>query len=354
MILNKFISISLLLCFTVFAQEVIDISVKGISDNKKEGAQKDRKEAVMDAKRQACEKAGLQIKSKTTVENFQTVFDLIESESEAVLLPGFQIIDIGYVADGTYQVVLTGKIKTVVEEKISAKELRYAKSLYDREKYIECKQILEKYINNKDNDVPEELQEESLYLYIKWGFSFNAQEDCKKYAAFYPDRQKVEKLLKYGEFSAKPLIEYSKDFSVDHSKWVNGKFELEKNVYTKQNIVLIDTLKLTEVFGKTTVLLLQFVVYQKNETNRIKSAAYRLIMQYWKGENSNPTSEEVKLIDDRVKLFKKAGSKTFQVSSNGKWFNNFKMKYWQIKGDAPLADEEYNYNFQFDIYQKGF
>ena len=61
-ILIKIISLLLFLCIVTFAQEVIEISVKGISDSKNEGAQKDRKEAIMDAKRQACEKAGLQIK----------------------------------------------------------------------------------------------------------------------------------------------------------------------------------------------------------------------------------------------------------------------------------------------------
>jgi len=94
-----------------FGQETVEISVKGISDDKKDGAQKDRKEAILDARRQACEKAGLSIQSRTTVENFQTTFDLVETRSEAVLLPGYQIIDIGYVADGTYNVVLIGKIK---------------------------------------------------------------------------------------------------------------------------------------------------------------------------------------------------------------------------------------------------
>ena len=55
--MKNFISILLLLYVTASSQEIIDISVKGISDNKQEGAQKDRKEAIMDAKRQACEKA---------------------------------------------------------------------------------------------------------------------------------------------------------------------------------------------------------------------------------------------------------------------------------------------------------
>lgn len=94
------------------AQDVIDVVVKGISDNSRDGAQKDRLEAIMDAKRQACEKAGLKIEATTTVENFQTVYDYIESQAAAVLLPGFQVIDNGYNEDGTYTVVLVGKIRT--------------------------------------------------------------------------------------------------------------------------------------------------------------------------------------------------------------------------------------------------
>jgi len=94
-----------------YAQEEIDIAVRGISDNNKDGKQKDRLEAIMDAKRQACEKAGLNLESKTIVENFQTVYDYVESQAEAVLLPGFQIIENGYGEDGTYSVVLVGKIK---------------------------------------------------------------------------------------------------------------------------------------------------------------------------------------------------------------------------------------------------
>jgi hypothetical protein len=101
------------------AQETIDITVIGISDGIKNSRQRDRQEAMTDAKRQACEKAGLKIGSKTRVENFQTTYDLIESKSEAILLPGFNVIDIGYVEDGTYQVVLSGKIKTNILDSIA-------------------------------------------------------------------------------------------------------------------------------------------------------------------------------------------------------------------------------------------
>jgi hypothetical protein len=104
------------------AQDIIDVAVKGISDNSRHGAQKDRQEAIMDAKRQACEKAGVRIEAKTTVENFQTVYDHVESQAAAVLLPGFQVIDNGYGEDGTYSVVLVGKIRTSISESKSSAE----------------------------------------------------------------------------------------------------------------------------------------------------------------------------------------------------------------------------------------
>jgi hypothetical protein len=111
---SLFIITLLLVIGLINAQEVIDISVKGLSDTKKDGKQKDRMEAIMDAKRQACEKAGLKLESKTKVENFQTTYDYVESKSEAVLLPGFRIMDIGYTKDDTYAVVLVGQLRTKV------------------------------------------------------------------------------------------------------------------------------------------------------------------------------------------------------------------------------------------------
>jgi hypothetical protein len=123
---NIMITILILLLFIsqnlLPAQDVIDVAVKGISDDSRDGAQKDRQEAIMDAKRQACEKAGVRIEAKTTVENFQTIYDLVESQAAAVLLPGFQVIDNGYGEDGTYTVVLIGKIRTNITESGSLAE----------------------------------------------------------------------------------------------------------------------------------------------------------------------------------------------------------------------------------------
>ena len=109
-------SFLLIFCGFVQAQDVIDVVVKGISDNNRDGAQKDRLEAIMDAKRQACEKAGLSIETATTVENFQTVYDYVETQAAAILLPGFQVIDNGYNEDGSYTVVLVGKVSTQLSD----------------------------------------------------------------------------------------------------------------------------------------------------------------------------------------------------------------------------------------------
>jgi len=99
------------------AAETIDIFEEGISNATKDGEQKDYQEALMDAKRKAVEKAGVSVKSKTELKNFQVEFDYIESQAEAVLLPGYQVKKIGYAADGSYHVVLLGKVKRVEETK---------------------------------------------------------------------------------------------------------------------------------------------------------------------------------------------------------------------------------------------
>ena len=102
---------SILFCASLGIAETIDVNIKGVDDGVKTSKQQDYKEAVMNAKLQAIEQAGASIESITKVVNFQLKYDAVESKSKAILLPGFQIIDIGYVVDGTYQVVLIGKIQ---------------------------------------------------------------------------------------------------------------------------------------------------------------------------------------------------------------------------------------------------
>ena len=66
----------------------------------------------MNAKLQAIERAGVKIESITRIVNFQMKYKAVESKAEAVLLPGFQVMDMGYQSDGSYQVVLSGKVTT--------------------------------------------------------------------------------------------------------------------------------------------------------------------------------------------------------------------------------------------------
>ncbi|EWH10712.1 hypothetical protein DS2_06666 [Catenovulum agarivorans DS-2] len=93
-----------------FAQTPIDVQIKGFDDGVKTTMQTDYKEAVLFAKREAIERSGVKVKSLTTVKDFVLQSDYIESTAEAVLLPGYTILDIGYQIDGSYLVVLTGQV----------------------------------------------------------------------------------------------------------------------------------------------------------------------------------------------------------------------------------------------------
>jgi formylglycine-generating enzyme required for sulfatase activity len=96
----------------IFAQNTINVVVQGISDGIRNTKQIDRDEAIMDAKLKAIEQAGVDITSVTTIENFQLKKDWIESKAKASILPGFQIVEVGYAADGLYHVVLSCKVTT--------------------------------------------------------------------------------------------------------------------------------------------------------------------------------------------------------------------------------------------------
>ncbi|KAA3614702.1 MAG: hypothetical protein D8M58_09590 [Calditrichaeota bacterium] len=340
----------LILTFLVsnlIAQETIDISVKGISNTKNDGSQQDRLEAILDAKRQACEKAGVKLKSETTVENFQVKFDYIESKAEAILLPGFQVIDIGYVQDGTYQVVLSGKIKTVVEEQISAKELRYAKTLFDKGDHSQSRKILEKYINNDDPEVSEALKEESFYLYIKWGYAFNVEQECEKFTAFYPESRNAAKIASFGKFASNPVLQLSESFEKNEDDWIEGNWQIKSETYSKKIEAFKEEKIITDSHGGKIPLFVEFSLFQKEDDKSQKPVAYLLKLSYKNGG-------EIKVIDERFKEFSQKGSKTFQHSSSGKWFKYFSLKNYMIKGDVPFDSETYKYSLSFNVYQKGF
>jgi hypothetical protein len=345
----------LFLCLiNLSAQDVLDIAVKGISDAQNDGAQKDRLEAILDAKRQACEKAGLKINAKTTVENFQTVYDYVETEAEAVLLPGFQIVEVGYMADGTYQVVLSGKVKVVVEEEISMKELRYAKSLNDKGQYSQCEKILRKYIDSNDKDVSEELREEALYYLIKWGYSFNIEGDVQKYASYYPDSKNIKKLEDFTLFSKTPVYSYDKTIETDSTAWIDKKNMFEEIQYNKSISAVLDTISFNDFNGNKHTLLIDYNLYHTGREAEKERCAYGIKMYYIKGDMKNKSINDMKIIEERFKSFSPGGSKTFNHSASGKWFSNFEIKGYNISGKVPTGSEKYSQSIKFKIYQKSF
>lgn len=99
--------------------ETIDVHIKGVDDGVKTTKQQDYKEAVLFAKREAIERAGVKVKTLTTSKDFVVHSDYIESQAGAVLLPGYNVIDVGYQKDGTYVVILIGKVKTSTSDSIS-------------------------------------------------------------------------------------------------------------------------------------------------------------------------------------------------------------------------------------------
>lgn len=170
--------------------ETIDVQIKGVDDGARTTMQRDYKEAVLFAKREAIERAGVKIKSMTTVKDLIVNSDYIESEAEAVLLPGYNILDMGYSADGTYQIVLIGKVKTV-SEGIDSKELRYAKSLMDRGEKAKAKKIITDIIeNSEDNNAVAE----AMYYQVKWNFSSNERDTIEKLKAYYPNSKYVSRI----------------------------------------------------------------------------------------------------------------------------------------------------------------
>lgn len=93
-----------------FAGQTIAVQIKGYDDGIKSSAGQDYKEAVLFAKREAIERAGVAVKSLTTMKDYLLQSDYIESQAEAVLEPGYDVLDIGYQSDGSYLVVLTGQV----------------------------------------------------------------------------------------------------------------------------------------------------------------------------------------------------------------------------------------------------
>jgi len=218
----------LLFSGNVFAQNV-PVVVKGISNEQFDGLQKDREEAIVEAKRQACEKAGLNLSSVTRVENFEIKQDLIETKANAVLLPGFEIVDIGYLQSGQYVVVLAGEVVSAKEKSAKAKLrffIRHNDLTFLGKKqgalkafYKEIKQFQVKVFNGK---LIEEYEKDLVRIY-------------KKKNSFYT--LVFEYKIPEGPY------EYF------HTNYINGDQFIKQNVYLKSGQkYLIKNLKIKNSF----------------------------------------------------------------------------------------------------------
>lgn len=183
--------IALLMVPCISHAETIDVQIKGVDDGVKTTKQRDYKEAVLFAKREAIERAGVEIKSITTVKDMVLNSDYIESQAEAVLLPGYNILDMGYSADGIYQIVLIGKVK-IESEGLDSKELRYAKSLIEKGEKTKAREIITDIINNSKDD---NAIAEAMYCQVLWGFTSDEKDSFDKIKAYYPNSQYVNRLI---------------------------------------------------------------------------------------------------------------------------------------------------------------
>lgn len=182
-------------CFSLsVSAESIDVLIKGIDDGKKTSRDRDYTEAVMNAKLQAIERAGVSIKSMTRVENFQLKYDLVESKAAAVLLPGFQVIDMGYQQDGTYQVVLSGKVQTMASlpvegslwGKLRSESATFEKFSQARDVWAQALigDIENNFVNNEDGTVTDRKTG------LVWQKSYDIKENIHEV------RQQVDRLNK--------------------------------------------------------------------------------------------------------------------------------------------------------------
>ncbi len=156
----RFLLLVILFNTNLFSQEILDISIHGISDGIINSKQRDRDEAILDAKIKAIERSGLTIQTHTVIEDFKLKKDFIESKAKAYLMPGYNILDIGYGEDKLYHVVLVGKlIKIDINEQKDtsshlAKEDKFSRIKNARKKLSEMgvpftkSDLVQRIINN--------------------------------------------------------------------------------------------------------------------------------------------------------------------------------------------------------------
>jgi len=137
----------------------VEVRVDGYSFGRK--GSNNLEEAVTDAFRKAVEKGtGVSIESFTTVENYMLKKDQITSRAKGMLLPGYEVVEVGYGAAGSnqvwnsnvYKVTLIGKVKVDKSFEEARKEFEAGQVCYTNKDYECARQHYEKAVNLDTSD----------------------------------------------------------------------------------------------------------------------------------------------------------------------------------------------------------
>lgn len=266
--------------FNILSEPVV-VVIKGIDDGKKTSKQQDYKEAVINAKLQAIERAGVEVQSITKMENFQLKSEIVESKAKALIMPDFQIIDIGYQTDGTYQVVFSGKVNPTRDPNSNTegeKELwEFAKELNNEEGYS-------LYLNEYPNGVFAKIAKYKIKLINEGG---KTNIEIKPEKTKNNDKKYVLKIkLKHdGSFKGKELIEIHFSIYKDDEYLVGYTYDFVAHDD-------IDDIVYNEALPKGT-----YTVWARSTYSRYKPAIPGGRRHFEKGESSE---DKFSLYSDKI------------------------------------------------------
>jgi hypothetical protein len=203
MILNKIVLLlTLINSGLVYSQRTYPVLIYGMC--KVEGGVskiESREAAKLDAIRQAIEKGGIHIKAETTVRNYQVIKDEIIAKSQGILLPGFEILDIGVFGE-YYLVALNGNVSSdKLETKYKSPEdtftevinsdpalKRLKEAYFDNGLFQKTRQLLNKIIETKRYD----LCISAHFLIFYWGLYNDAVKEFDDFNKIYPNNPLLE------------------------------------------------------------------------------------------------------------------------------------------------------------------
>lgn len=203
MSLHRSIKVIFIFYFSqLFSQNSFYVAVKGMSSSDINMPVKIlRDEAILDAKLQAAERAGVDIKSITIIENFQLEFDKTISQTGAKIYT-IETLDLGIYHD-CYQVVLLCEVEPITDYVKTPLDYftellnddNIFRKLNDRYYIIgdfqRTRQILYILIDKRDKYGDSRAQK-AYYLLFYWGLYNNANIDYKHFVHSFPDSPYID------------------------------------------------------------------------------------------------------------------------------------------------------------------